>query len=78
MNRQYDKSFGKNLKHIREKKNLTQDILAIKLQLAGCDLTRSALAKIEVAQRHVYPDEVKALKEALGVEYTELFDFAAV
>ena len=47
--------------------------LSARLQVAGCDLTRSALAKIEVGQRHLYPDEIKALKTALGVGYEELF-----
>ena len=75
MNCQYDKNFGKNLRRLREEKKMTQELLSVKMQLAGCDITRSALAKIEVAQRHVYPDEIKALKEALGVEYSDIFEF---
>lgn len=42
--------------------------------LYGCDITRSALAKMEVGQRHIYPDEIKLLKELLNVTYDELMD----
>lgn len=35
-------------------------------------LTRSALAKIECGQRSIYPDELKALHEALQVPYEAL------
>lgn len=53
---------------------MTQDILAAKLQLRGCDITRSAVAKIEVGARHLYPDEIIALREILRVSYEEIFD----
>ena len=62
MNLQYEKNFGKNLKKIRENKKVTQESLSTKLQLSGCDITRSAVAKIEVGQRHIYPDEIKLIK----------------
>ena len=52
---------------------MTQDMLAIKLQINGCDITRSAVAKIEVGQRHLYPDEIVLLKTILNVSYDELF-----
>ena len=52
---------------------MTQEQLSAKLQLAGCDITRSALAKIEVGQRHIYPDEIKLLKEILETTFEELF-----
>ena len=59
MNANYEKKFGNNIRRLREKQNLTQESLATQMQLNGCDITRSALAKIEVGQRHVYPDEIK-------------------
>lgn len=43
------------------------------MQVQGCDLTRSALAKIEVGQRHLYPDEIKALSVVLGINYEQIF-----
>ena len=48
---------GKRIRACRLAKGMTQEQLAAKAQLAGCDLTRSALAKIECGQRSVYPDE---------------------
>ena len=52
---------------------MTQEILAAKLQLTGCDITRSALAKIEVGQRHLYPDEVISIKELLNTDFNSIF-----
>lgn len=74
MNIEYEKEFGKNIRRIREERKMTQDALSTKLQLSGCDITRSAVAKMEVGQRHIYPDEIKLIKEILKVNYDELFD----
>jgi hypothetical protein len=52
---------------------MTQDTLAARLQLGGCDITRSAVAKIEVGQRHLYPDEIMLIKQILRVEYDDIF-----
>ena len=64
---------GKNIKKLREKAGFTQDYLATKLQLGGCDITRSAVAKIEVGQRHLYSDEIILIKEILKVTYDDIF-----
>ncbi|MBO5212488.1 MAG: transcriptional regulator [Clostridia bacterium] len=53
---------------------MTQEILASKLQLQGCDITRSAIAKIEVGQRHLYPDEIILIKEILHTTYELIFE----
>ena len=76
MNEIYEIEFGKNIRRIRKEKKLTQDQLAAQLQLNGCDITRSALAKIEVGQRHLYPDEIRLLKELLNVSFDEMFYFS--
>ena len=73
MNIDYEKQVGMNIKNLRIKNKLTQEQLSAKLQVLGCDITRSALAKIEVGQRHLYPDEIKALKEILKVKYEDIF-----
>lgn len=75
MNKLYEKNFGKNIHSLREKNDFTQEQLSAKLQLRGCDITRSALAKIEVGQRHIYPDEILLFKEILNVSFDELFYF---
>ena len=74
MNTEYEKLFGGNIRRAREARGMTQEQVAAKLQLGGCDITRSALAKIEVGQRHVYQDEIRLLKEILSVSYNELFE----
>ncbi len=73
MNSVVEKRIGKNIKILREKAGLTQDELATKLQVNGCDITRSAVAKIEVGQRHLYPDEIILIKELLRVTYEDIF-----
>ena len=72
MDSKYEKEVGLRIRHYREQRKMTQDQLSAKLQLRGCDITRSALAKIEVGQRHIYLDEIKLLVELLGVDYSDL------
>jgi transcriptional regulator with XRE-family HTH domain len=69
----YDKMMGERIRALRERANLTQEQLSAKLQVLSCDITRSALAKIEVGQRHIYSYEIHCLKKALGTTYEELF-----
>ena len=78
MNYKIEKKIGQNLRLLRERANLTQDYVATKLQLAGCDITRSAVAKIEVGQRHLYPDEIILLKAILKVEYDDIFNLNSI
>ena len=73
MNIDIEKRIGANIRNLREKANLTQEMLSAKLQVEGCDITRSALAKIEVGQRHLYPDEILLLKKVLKVSYDDIF-----
>lgn len=74
MNKEIEAAVGNNIRILRERKKFTQEILAAKLQVNGCDITRSAVAKIEVGQRHIYPDEIILIKKILGVTYDEIFD----
>lgn len=73
MNRIIEKEIGNNIRKIRESLGMTQDILSAKLQLKGCDITRSAIAKIEVGQRHLYPDEIILIKEILCTDFDSIF-----
>lgn len=72
MNAGIEKQIGANIRRLRERAGLTQEQVAAQLQVRGCDLTRSALAKIEVGQRHLYPDEIILLKEILKVSFEEI------
>ena len=73
MNAKIETKIGNNIRRLREKAGLTQEQVAAKLQIGGCDITRSAVAKIEVGQRHLYPDEILLLKEILKASYEEIF-----
>ncbi|MCR4639900.1 helix-turn-helix transcriptional regulator [Ruminococcus sp.] len=74
MNKAVEKAVGANIRRLREKADITQEQLSARLQVNGCDITRSALAKIEVGQRHLYPDEIILLKKLLGVSYDDIFN----
>ena len=74
MNREIETKVGNNIRRIREKKGITQDTLAAKLQLMGCDITRSAVAKFEVGQRHLYPDEIILIRKILNTTFDDIFD----
>ncbi len=73
MNQNIEKKIGNNIRSLRENIGMTQEILAAQLQLRGCDITRSAVAKIEVGQRHLYPDEIILIKNILRVSYDDIF-----
>ena len=73
MNKQIEKQIGINIRNIRESVGMTQEALSAKMQLRGCDITRSAIAKIEVGQRHLYPDEIVFIKEILDIEFEDIF-----
>lgn len=74
MNTVVEKKIGNNIRKLRERANLTHEQVAARLQINGCDITRSAVAKIEVGQRHLYPDEIILLKEILSATYDEIFN----
>ena len=74
MNKMVETKVGNNIRKIRESKGMTQDALAAKLQLSGCDITRSAVAKIEVGQRHLYPDEIILIRKILNTTFDAIFE----
>ena len=73
MNDAVEKRIGKNIRELRLRAKFSQETLSAKMQLEGCDITRSAIAKIEVGQRHLYPDEIIIIKKILKVSYDEIF-----
>ncbi len=78
MNRTVETKVGNNIRALRESAGMTQDTLAAKLQLLGCDITRSAVAKIEVGQRHLYPDEIILLRQVLNTTFDKIFDIESI
>ena len=72
--KQYSDAFiGRNIQSARIAEGLTQEQLAAKLQVSGCDISRGTLAKIEVGLRHIYAYEIKEFKKILKVDYDFLF-----
>lgn len=78
MNKIVEKAVGNNIRILRESRDMTQEQLAAKLQVNGCDITRSAVAKIEVGQRHLYPDEIILIKEILSISYDDIFNIPQI
>ena len=72
MNFAYDKVVGARIREEREARGMTQEQLAARLQTKGCDVTRSALAKMEVGQRHIYTDEIRLIKDIFNVSFDVL------
>jgi transcriptional regulator with XRE-family HTH domain len=62
--------FGKNLKKIRESKNITQAQLAI-----DCDCDVSVISRIERGVVNTSLSNLKLLANALNTEMKELFEF---
>jgi helix-turn-helix protein len=64
---------GQNVGRLRYQKGWTQDVLAAKMQLLGCDVTRDVIANIENRRSAVNDNQIVFLAEALGVEIGDLF-----
>ncbi len=64
---------GSNLRAIRTEKHLTQNDVAVKLQLMGLEFDRITVSRIENGLRFVPDYEVKLLADALEVSFNDLF-----
>lgn len=64
---------GPKVNKLRQERNWTQDQLAAKCNLAGFNLSRGTLAKIESKTRKVSDLEVELLSKALGVDINTLY-----
>ena len=67
---------GKHLIELRKKSNYSQRDLAYRLQLAGYDMDKNVITRIETNKRYVTDLELKALKEIFHVSYDYLIDGA--
>lgn len=59
---------------LRKQQNLSQRDLARKLQLAGYDMDKNVITRIETNKRYVTDIELRALSNVLGVSYAFLID----
>ena len=65
---------GANLIALRKKYHLSQRGLAHELQLAGYDMDKNVITRIETNKRYVTDVELKALSEVFNVSYDYLID----
>ena len=63
---------GPVIRELREKQKLTQADLVAKINLAGWDVSRDIIARIEGQIRWVADFELVKLAEGIGIESTEL------
>ena len=61
---------------LRRQQGLSQRDLAHKLQLAGYDMDKNIITRIETNKRYVTDIELRALSQVLGVSYAYLIDGA--
>ena len=59
---------------LRRQQNISQRDLAHKLQLAGYDMDKNVITRIETNKRYVTDIELRALSQVLGVSYAYLID----
>ncbi len=64
---------GKQIKEVREELGITQEQLAIRLEMAGWQVDRFLISKIERGERQVLDTEVQLIAKALKVEVSNLF-----
>jgi transcriptional regulator with XRE-family HTH domain len=62
---------SENLMELRHRYNLSQRDLAQKLQIAGCDMDKNVITRIETQKRYVNDIEIQQLCEILNTTFEE-------
>lgn len=65
---------SRQLVALRKQHHLSQRDLARQMQLAGYDMDKNAITRIETNNRYVTDIEVRAFAELFGVSYQYLMD----
>lgn len=65
---------SEHLIQLRKERHLSQRDLAHQLQLAGYDMDKNVITRIETNKRYVTDIELKALSEVFQVTYAALID----
>ena len=63
---------GKNIAFFRKQLKLSQRELADRLQVAGLDIDKNAVQRMESGQRFITDIELAVISEVLGKSYNEL------
>jgi len=64
---------GRKIGRLRYQRGWTQDVLAAKLQLKGCMISRDKISRIESELTHVYDFQLLAFANIFHVEVTTFF-----
>lgn len=67
-------TIGKNIRRIRKEQGIGQTELVRKLQLLEVDMTRETLVKIERGIQHIKLEQLRAIRDVLGITYEDLLD----
>ena len=71
---------GAEIRKLRNARSMTQEMLVARCNLAGCNITRGTLGKVEAQIRGISDVELFAISRALKVNMEDLFPrgFAAM
>jgi len=64
---------GQNVVKFRHQADWTQEVLAARMQLVGCYMTRAIIAKIETRRCGVNDERIMFFARVFGVEIGRLF-----
>lgn len=65
---------GTKIAHLRKELNISQRELADRLQLAGLDIDKNAIQRIECRKRFVTDIEIVYISKVLNVSYEDLLN----
>ncbi len=68
-----DLDIGKNIQTLRYQKQLTQDQVVAKLNLAGISISKSTYAKLETNRMNIKASELVALAHIFGTDINAFF-----
>ena len=69
-----DISIGHNIRKIRLAAHMTQEQVVAKLQIAGCEVSRSMYSQMEAGTYNIRVSELSALCTLFGRDYNAFFD----
>ena len=69
-----DRNIGANLRKLRNIHELSQEKLCAKLQLLGCDISRTTYEKYETGELNVRVSVLLGLKQIYNCRFDDFFD----
>lgn len=68
-----DFNIGKNIRSLRKKSKLTQEILVTKLQLQGSNTTRSIYSRYETGELNIKISDLVYMKDIFNCSFDDFF-----